>query len=238
MQVGVIKAIWRYPFKSMLGEQMQSASITERGLECDRIYALREKATHKLATARQYPQLLQYRAVVASAGDDRRVAIKFPDGSQKYADDPDIGECFSELLSRALHVEQAWDDRTPNGLFDDSHVHLVSNQTLKQLGAKQPNSLFDMRRFRANILLEAASNHEQPEQTWIGMKIRIGEGVVLEINKPCERCVMTTMPQEELPRDNDILRTVVNMNDSVVGVYGTVVTAGSIRVGDALTLVD
>jgi uncharacterized protein YcbX len=52
------------------------------------------------------------------------------------------------------------------------------------------------------------------------------------ITGPCGRCVMTTLAQEELPQDPDILRTVVQQNQGHVGVYAAVVRGGTMRRSD------
>jgi hypothetical protein len=59
------------------------------------------------------------------------------------------------------------------------------------------------------------------------------------------RCVMTTLPQDDLPRDKTILQTVTRENrfdipglgpSSCVGVYGLVSTGGAIACGDVATV--
>ena len=70
------------------------------------------------------------------------------------------------------------------------------------------------------------------ENAWIGRTLRVGDEVRLSITKACSRCVMTTLPQRDLPRDLDILRTAVNYSDAKVGVYATVARGGTVRRGD------
>jgi uncharacterized protein YcbX len=70
------------------------------------------------------------------------------------------------------------------------------------------------------------------ENAWIGQTLAIGEEVRLRITGPCPRCVMTTLPQGDLPRDVGVLRTAVAHNEGNVGVYGEVVRGGRIRRGD------
>ncbi len=237
--LGIIRAIWRYPFKSMLGEKLQSSRVTERGIEHDRLFALRELATHKLATARQYPQLLDHRAVLHQEHNcNARVQIEYPDGDIGFADEEDLGVRFTELLRKAVNVDAAWEEQNPKGLFDDLPVHLLTTQTLSYLTSQHASSEFDPRRFRPNIVVEANNDGHLPEQAWIGRKVAIGDEVVLDIHKPCERCVMTTMPQEDLARDNDILKTVASKTESIVGVYATIISNGTISVGDTIRFLD
>ena len=75
------------------------------------------------------------------------------------------------------------------------------------------------------------------ESGWIGRTIAIGNEVRLNITGDCGRCVMTTLPQGELPRDPEILRTAVQHNRGHVGVYASVVKGGTIRRGDAVRLI-
>ena len=50
--IGSVVSIWRYPVKSMLGEELNSSYVTERGLVGDRAYALIDKETGKVASAK------------------------------------------------------------------------------------------------------------------------------------------------------------------------------------------
>jgi uncharacterized protein YcbX len=74
------------------------------------------------------------------------------------------------------------------------------------------------------------------ESKWVGRELRIGDDVVLEITDHCPRCIMTTLPQGDLPMDNGILRTAARHNEVHVGVYGEVRRAGSEQRGDPVAL--
>ena len=71
------------------------------------------------------------------------------------------------------------------------------------------------------------------ENDWIWRTLALGE-VQLKIDGPCPRCVMTTLSQGSLPKDADVLRTLVQKNGGNVGVYATVVRGGKVRRGDGL----
>ena len=70
------------------------------------------------------------------------------------------------------------------------------------------------------------------EQGWIERRFRIGDGVEIAISEHCKRCVMTTLPQGDLPMDPAILHTATAHNNTRAGVYATVVQPGAIKVGD------
>lgn len=73
------------------------------------------------------------------------------------------------------------------------------------------------------------------ENAWIGHALVIGDAV-LSISGPCPRCVMTTLPQGDLPKDTGILRTAAQHNKANVGVYASVVQGDKIRRGDFVRL--
>jgi uncharacterized protein YcbX len=64
----LIKEIWRYPVKSMAGEQLDAADITEHGIAGDRIFQVRN-ASGRIFSARTRPELLRHKAVLKENGD-------------------------------------------------------------------------------------------------------------------------------------------------------------------------
>jgi uncharacterized protein YcbX len=74
------------------------------------------------------------------------------------------------------------------------------------------------------------------ENDWTGRTVAIGGNVRLVITEPCPRCVMITLPQGDLPKDPGILRTAAQHNAVNVGVYASVVSGGTVRRGDPVTL--
>jgi uncharacterized protein YcbX len=99
-----------------------------------------------------------------------------------------------------------------------------------------PDGHFEARRFRPNIIV----NTEQKgfvENTWIGKTIAIGDQVKLKITDHCPRCVMTTLPQGDLPKDTNILRTAAQHNGAHVGVYAEVIATGTIKCDDVVSII-
>jgi uncharacterized protein YcbX len=105
------------------------------------------------------------------------------------------------------------------------------------LAKRHPKGQFDARRFRPNLLVDAVDDTSPfPEQTWIGKQLRIGD-VVLEIVGTCPRCSMTTHATSDLPRDTSIMRHLVKEAEGNLGVYAKVVTAGTLKLGQALEVI-
>src|SRR5438874_9390158 len=89
---GSVVSIWRYPVKSMMGEELNTAQINKGGVLGDRVYALVDSSDGKVASAknpRKWPHLFDFSAAVAGEANavaaDRRnvppVAITLPDGT-------------------------------------------------------------------------------------------------------------------------------------------------------------
>jgi uncharacterized protein len=267
--VGSIVSLWRYPVKSMLGEELNAAEVAQRGLLGDRAYALVDTADGKVASAknpRKWPQLFDCRAALADvprAGVKAPpVRITLPDGSIVNSEQPGLNQIFSKLLKREVKLsvlpdvqtataEEYWPDiegldhrdtvtdfGLPEGtFFDCALVHLLTTATLDQLRELYPHGRFEVRRFRPNIVVETSSGEKNfVEDAWIGQVLAIGDSVRLSVTGPCPRCVMTTLPQGDLPKDTGILRTAAQHNKANVGIYTSVLEGGTIHRGDSVRL--
>jgi uncharacterized protein YcbX len=111
--LGIVEELWRYPVKSMLGEQLNETELTERGLLGDRAYALRDKSDGKIATAknpRKWPNLFDFSATllgVPSAGEKLPAAcITLPDGTTLDTGRTDASSMLSAALKRDVALER------------------------------------------------------------------------------------------------------------------------------------
>jgi uncharacterized protein YcbX len=112
--VGVICELWRYPVKSMLGTTVREVVVTPRGFLGDRAWALRDADSGRIASAKKFPRLLQFRAtyeVEPTLESPGQVRIETPDGRALYPEDPRASKVISQLLGRDLRLEnQARED--------------------------------------------------------------------------------------------------------------------------------
>ncbi len=270
-EVGAVISLWRYPVKSLMGEELNATAISERGLLGDRAYALVDSSDGKVATAknpRKWPTLFDFRAGFIEpprlSANLPPVRITLPDGTIATTQQSDLNQIISNTLNRKVtlnateggHVgpvnaEAYWPDMEgldyrdtvtnfalPEGtFFDCATVHLLTTATLDRLRELYPQGRFEVRRFRPNIVMEPASGEKSfIETSWIGHTLDIGGEVRLSVTGPCARCVMTTLPQGDLPRDPGILRAAAQHNQAHVGVYAAVVRGGTIRRGDQVRL--
>jgi uncharacterized protein YcbX len=242
---GSVRSLWRYPVKSMLGEEIASCEVTHRGLAGDRAYALVDASDGKIASAknpRKWARLFECRA--ESIENPRAIRITLPDGETVTAGDPNADAALSRLFGRtaalettaaeAPVLEELWldwapDDRAvtdepiamgspPGTFFDYAVVHLVTTATLDRLSELYPEGRFDVRRFRPNLVVSVAEGEAGfVENDWLGRTIAIGDSVRLRVTDPCPRCVMATLAQEDLPPDPGILRTAARYNSLIGG---------------------
>jgi uncharacterized protein YcbX len=147
-------------------------------------------------------------------------------------------------LGSAFFAEAGLPSAVPVGAFFDLFpVSVLTTSTLDRLNQLRPESRFDARRFRMNVIVRTGEAGFV-ENGWIGRGLQIGDGIRLGVTLADPRCVMTTLAQDELPKDTEVLRTLTRQNRVDVaggmypcaGVYAVVESAGTIREGDRVSL--
>ena len=122
----------------------------------------------------------------------------------------------------------------PGTYFDAYPLSLLTDRTLETMAARAPDSVFDRRRFRPNLLVTGVESPDPfPELAWCGHQLKVGEAV-LRVTIAAPRCVMITHGFDELPKDPSIMRAVVQEAGGNLGVYATVESPGTVRAGDAI----
>jgi uncharacterized protein len=232
MDIGAVAKLWRYPVKSMLGEECGQLELEGRGFRGDRLFAVRD-GEGKLGSGKNTRRfrvidgLFNFHA--RSCGDFPEVV--FPNGLTMRGDDPAIHNALSVVLGTAVTL--AREVHTPH--FDSSAVHIVSTAALAWLQSQLANSRIDERRFRPNIVVTTHGS-AQVEQSWVGKVLRIGDCARLRITTTTERCRMTTLAQSDLPADPKVLRCIAQDAGLQFGVYAEVVEPGRVVNGDAISL--
>lgn len=134
----------------------------------------------------------------------------------------------------------------PGTFFDLSVLHLMTTATLRQLSALAPETDFDVRRYRPNVLIDDEASGF-PENDWAGHTFRLGADLQVKVTLPTMRCVMTTLAQADLAQDRRTLRAIVAHNRleipglgqwACAGVYADVAAGGTLRIGDEVCRAD
>lgn len=247
-----VVALWRYPIKAMLGESLAEIDIGSAGPAGDRRWVVVDAQSGKRIANRRGrtdPRLRACRAELAPSGEASgplTPRVTLPDGTVLTGGRLEDG--LSELLDRRVCLERAEsrDGRlgAPGGHQDFAPVHIIVSETLRYLRSIAPDSDWDARRFRPNVLLEDSHGGERfAEDRLIGGRLRARSGLELTVGVPTLRCVVPTRASEELPADPSILRTLdarhpVDLgplgHSGCVGAYAEVLAAGALAVGDDL----
>lgn len=213
MQIGgVVSALWRYPVKSLQGEQLTVSTVTSSGLVGDRAFGVRDVVSGALLSAKREPRLLHAAATLAGEG----VTVRPPAGSHLTGAAVDAG--LSHWLGREVRLDPARE----SAYVDEAHLHLLTEDELGSWPA---------RRFRPNVVVRGVRDLDD----LVGERLHLG-GVVVEIDKRTKRCAMPTMPQPGLDKDVGVLRTLARGRDLRLGVYARVVSPGRLEVGAPITV--
>jgi uncharacterized protein YcbX len=258
----------------MLGELLERAVVGERGVDGDRAFAIVDAETGTIASAKD-PQrwgvLFECRAACVAPAV---VEITLPDGTRVTSDDARVHDVLSRAFGRTVRLESRapaepvldayWPDIdgveaerrgqttkerialvAPGTFFDAAPLHLVTTATMARLRELEPASSFDVRRFRPNVVVAVEDPPGFPENDWVGRTANLGTELQASVFLGAPRCVMTTLAQGDLPRDNGVLQAIARHNrydipglgpSSCVGVYALVAAAGTVRTGDEATL--
>ncbi|MEV0251607.1 MOSC N-terminal beta barrel domain-containing protein [Nocardia sp. NPDC050712] len=228
--MGTIDQIWRYPIKSTGGERLREAEIDARGIVGDRRFAVRDgngkfcsgKNTRRF---RRMDGLLHLSSRLTAEGprlfDPRGRAM------------PDAGTYLRAYLGRD-DVDIAEEGDISH--FDQLALSVLTTATLDWLADQLPGIPVDARRFRPNIVVRTPPGTRPfAEDGWFGRKARAGRARIA-FDRASIRCVMVDAAQPDLPYSPLVLRTLARAHDSRLDALAEVVTPGTIRLGDEITL--
>lgn len=268
--VGRVAVLRRFPVKSMQGESLESATVEVEGVLGDRAFAVVDTESGQVVggkTPDLGPRLLACRASFMTPPQAGQalpaVVVELPDGTRLRSDSDEVDAALTSYFGHPVGLvsvapseaalvakrgeflqEVGLPPMERGSLLDLLPVSVVTTSTLDRLGAARPETRFDARRFRMNVEV-ATPVPGFVENAWPGRDLQLGKGARLRVAMPVPRCALTTMAQEDLPRDPAVLRTVVRENNleiagrpyPCVGVYATVEAVGEIRTDDVVLLV-
>jgi len=211
-----VAEIWRYPVKSLAGEQLDAAEFHTDGIVGDRRVLVYNEQTRNLVTSRTHPKLLGLRATLG--GDGEPLINGHP-----WHDPESANAIISAVGPNARLIE--WDDPER---FDILPLLVATDGAIKEFG-------YDGRRLRPNIIIGGVQG--LAEREWPGHQMRIGKALI-EFAQLRGRCVMTTYDPDTLKQDQDVLRSIVKKFDGRLALDTAVLQGGSISVGDAVEFVD
>ena len=246
---GTVSEVWRYPVKSMQGELMESVDVDATGVAGDRRWAVLDRATGRVLSARKTPQLLEAAAQLRSDGQP---VLTLPNGTALIGTGEATDQALSDWLGVPAHlaseeeagggtvdfIVDATDDAsnvvqytTPPGRFVDVFpVLLLTTASLREGQRYYATGNWDRRRFRPNVLIDVEGDGWR-EDMWCNRDVSLGAATI-SIERPCDRCTIVTRAQPGLPRDVEVFKALAKHHASFLGVWGTVSRPGTIAVGD------
>jgi uncharacterized protein YcbX len=258
--IGKVESLWRYPVKSMRGEELDEAFAGFSGIYGDRLFAFKSSASPKgfpYLTAREQRRLLQYRPrfrypdkaarpinlteaesmganPVSADPAELMVDVETPDGETLAIDDRALIEMLRADIDQKHQLTLM---RSERALTDCRPVSIFSLQSARQL-SQETNMPMDKRRFRANVYVDLTSAQGFAENQFVGRSLRIGPKAVVTILERDPRCVMITLDPDTGEKTPVILKKVAQAHDGMAGVYGAVLVEGVLHKGDPVELLD
>jgi len=258
--VGKIESLWRYPVKSMRGEELDEAFAGFSGIYGDRLFAFKSSASPKgfpYFTAREQTKLLQYRPrfrypdkaarpinlseaesmganPVSANPSELVVDVKTPDGRTLAIDDPALTTMVRADIDEKHQLTLM---RSERAMTDCRPFSMFSLQSARQL-AEETGTPMDKRRFRANVYVDLTSAQGFAENDFVGRSLRIGPKAVVTILERDPRCMMITLDPDTGEKTPAILKKVAQAHDGMAGVYGAVIVEGMLHKGDSVELLE
>lgn len=234
-----IAELWRYPVKSMRGEQVDAIEVLQDGIAHDRRYAFLSSgapAGKPRLTSRERAALLQFSARVSA----NETEIRTPTGGSFAVHDPALLACLEAHLPQGNRITLEHEpDAAP--YTDVRPIAIVSTQTLATLSQTFGQAV-DPRRFRSNLVLtftpEAASEltggnpGSFPEDALAGSIIQIGSTCRLRLLERIPRCRVITLDPDTTEPDPALMKHLDRHHGGRLGIYAAVLAPGMLHTGD------
>jgi uncharacterized protein YcbX len=258
--VGKVESLWRYPVKSMRGEELDEIFAGFSGIYGDRLFAFKSPASPKgfpYFTAREQTKLLQYRPrfrypdkaarpvnlteaetmganPVSADPSELMIDVETPDGRTLAIDDPTLMELVRTDIDQKHQLTLM---RSERAMTDCRPFSMFSLQSARQL-AEETGTSMDKRRFRANVYVDLTSAQAFGENNFVGRSLRIGPKAVVTILERDPRCMMITLDPDTGEKTPAILKKLAQAHEGMAGVYGAVMVEDMLHKGDLVELLD
>lgn len=210
-----VQKLYRYPVKSLKGQELREADVTEGGIEGDREIVIISLSQGRIVTARTHPQLL-----ALQGSFDSRTRTVNVNGIPWY----------SPVATRLIHEVVGADCELVSlpgpERFDVLPLLVATDGAIRKFGE-------DARRLRPNIIVGGTSTAE--ERSWPGKRIKIGS-IVIDAAQLRARCVMTTYDPDTQTQNINILRKIVKDFEGKMALDCSVIKPGRICLGDEVEL--
>ena len=256
--IGKVESLWRYPVKSMRGEELDEAFVGFPGVYGDRLFAFHASdgpPGFPYMTGRTLGEMLCYRprfrhpdkatcppnltdaanitpGINPLYGDqtDLMVDVEVPSGDLLAIDQPELLDMLG-TDSRSITLL-----RSDRAMTDCRPLSLFGLQTVRQL-SEEIGTTLDKRCFRANVYVDFEDAEGFSEDKLVGQSLKIGSKVVISILERDPRCKMISLDPDTGEHSPKTLEQVSTAHEGMAGVYGAVLVEGMIRCGDEVAVI-
>jgi uncharacterized protein YcbX len=260
--IGTVESLWRYPVKSMRGQELNEMFAGYAGVYGDRLFAFTSSASPKgfpYFTGREQRQMLRYQPrfrhpdkaarpinlteaesmppganPVSANPAELMVDVETPDGETLAIDNPAVIDMLRADIDDKHQLTLLRSDRA---MTDCRPVSIFAVQSARKLG-EETGIAVDKRRFRANVYLDLTSSDGFAEDEFVGRSLRIGSKVIVSVLERDPRCMMITLDPDTGEKTPPILKQVAQAHSGMAGVYGAVIVEGMIHKGDPVELLN
>jgi uncharacterized protein YcbX len=238
IEIGQVEAIFRYPVKSMAGEQLSVAELGWHGLNGDRRLAFRKmdnRSGFPWLTAGKLPALVLFAPLRRdhAAQEDLPTHVRTPDGQEM----PIFGEELATEVGRRYGAPVQM-THLKHGIFDDASISVIASDTVREI-ARLAGRSADVRRFRPNIVIRLLRPASFQEDEWVGGVLSFGEGddaPAITVTMRDLRCSMVNLDPDSASPAPEVMKAIVRANQNNAGIYGTVTRIGRLAVGQTIIL--
>jgi uncharacterized protein len=260
--IGTVESLWRYPVKSMRGEELDEMFAGYAGVYGDRLFAFKSSASPKgfpYLTGREQREMLRYRPrfrhpakaaqpvnlteaenmppgvnPLSAKPAELMVDVETPGGEILPIDNPALIDMLRAGIDQKHQLTLLRSDRA---MTDCRPLSLFAVQSARKLG-EETGIIVDKRRFRANVYLDLTSSDGFAEDEFVGRSMRLGSKVVISILERDPRCMMITLDPDTGEKEPALLKKVAQAHSGMAGVYGAVLVEGRLRKGDPVELLN
>ncbi len=229
--LGKIHALFRYPVKSMAGEETDTAALGWHGIDGDRRFAFRrmnDQSDFPWLSASRLPELLLYKPMNTSP-----VYVRTPDGRELELRGEELRDEISRRYGSELQLMQL-----KQGIFDEASISVISLATIRRI-EKEAGRPLEIQRFRPNIVIETLSDEPFIEDQWVGQGLVFGketDAPAVNVMMRDKRCVMINLDPVTAQSDPHVMQSTIRLNQNNAGIYCNVTNTGILAVGQTLSL--
>jgi uncharacterized protein YcbX len=260
--IGTVESLWRYPVKSMRGQELDEMFAGYAGVYGDRLFAFTSSASPKgfpYFTGREQRQMLRYQPrfrhpdkaarpinlseaesmppgvnPVSADPAELMVDVETPGGETLAIDNPAVIDMLRADIDDKHQLTLLRSDRA---MTDCRPISIFAVQSARKLG-EETGIAVDKRRFRANVYLDLTSSDGFAEDEFVGRSLRIGSKVIVSVLERDPRCMMITLDPDTGEKAPALLKKVAQAHSGMAGVYGAVLAEGIVRKGDPVELLN